>query len=375
MSFDSVTHPRILLVGCLNPHNITIDFNAYLDEFESLVRANTITVFQLYRVKLREINPSTFLTKGKLEELRVFCLENSIEEVIFSEKLTPHQEMKLEKVLGITVYDRTHLILEIFEKQAKTDEAKIQVKIAFLQHKKTRLAGRGSHFSQQGGQRGIISGAGETQKELDLQHINHLLERLKRELKGIENSFSEQRKERIKNNVFSISLVGYTNAGKSTLFNALTKANVVAQDKLFATLDTTTRRWFISHDVRQQVVLSDTVGFVQNLPHELVASFRSTLSEINYSSLIFHVVDVSNKNWRLHKEIVLKTLRSILVKEVTIVTLYNKIDLLNEEAQAELRNEVSEEDYDSIFISAIDKETLRPCIEEVKKRLFDKKIK
>lgn len=371
MPYFSSTEPTILLVGCITQKNISIDIPSYFEEFRSLVESNGIQTFLFHEVKLREISPATFLTKGKLEELKKICIDKEIEEVIFSEKLTPHQEMRLEKILGINVYDRTHLILEIFEKQARTDEAKIQVKIAFLKHKKTRLSGRGSHFSQQSGRKGALSGAGETQKELDLQHIDHLLEKLKRELKQIENTFSEQRKKRIRNNVFSISIVGYTNAGKSTLFNLLTQASVLAQDKLFATLDTTTRKLFLGDDIKRSVTLSDTVGFIESLPYELIASFRSTLSEINYSSLILVTLDISNRNWRRHKKIVLDTLAGLLTQEISLFFIYNKIDLVAEEEKKILEEELHSFEEEFFLISAKDKQSVTDLLNAVKERVVN----
>jgi GTP-binding protein HflX len=324
---------KILIVGLLTPLNKTIAPESYFKEFQQLVKTNIVAPTFEYFTKLREIDSSTYLTKGKLQEIKEICLQHEIDEVIFSEKLSPHQEMKLEEALQCQIYDRTHLILEIFEKQAQTEEAKLQVKIAFLEHKKTRVSGRGVGMSQQFGRFGVVSGAGETQKELDLRHIDHLLVRLKKEIKNLQAHKMRQRKERLKNNVFSLGLVGYTNAGKSTLFNTLTKESVFAEDKLFATLTTTTRELFLDEEMKNKVVLSDTVGFIQNLPHELIASFHSTLEDLRYAHVLIHVIDVSHESWQQQKATVEETIKLLGLEDKKIIEVYNKVDLIDSEEQ------------------------------------------
>jgi GTP-binding protein HflX len=363
---------KILIIGLTTPQNYMLDQESYFEEFKKLVTSNFITPTGEYFSKLRSIDPSTFLTKGKLEEVKKICLDNEIEEVIFSEKLSPHQEMKLEKILHATVYDRTHLILEIFEKQAQTEEAKIQIKIAFLNHKKTRVAGQDSHFSQQAGRVGIISGAGETQKELDLQHIDHLLQKLNRDLERIEQTKKTQRKERIKNNTFSISIIGYTNSGKSTLFNTLTKSSILAEDKLFATLDTTTRELFIADDLKNKIIITDTVGFIQNIPHQLIASFKNTLSEIDYSSLLIHLIDISNRDWANQYKTVIETIKEITSKEIAIINVYNKIDALSEEKIQEIKDAILLKDPNALFISAKNKQTLSELLTTIQDKMRKK---
>jgi GTP-binding protein HflX len=322
--------PKILIVGLLTPLNKGVSPESYFEEFKQLVKTNFVVPTFEYFTKLREIDSSTYLTKGKLEEIKTICLEQHIEEVIFSEKLSPHQEMRLEETLQCSVYDRTHLILEIFEKQAQTEEAKLQVEIAFLEHKKTRVAGKGVGMAQQSGRFGVVSGAGETQKELDLRHIDHLLVRLKKEIKNLQAHKMRQRKDRLKNNIFSFALVGYTNAGKSTLFNTLTKEAVFTEDKLFATLTTTTRELFLDESLKNKVVLSDTVGFIQNLPHELIASFHSTLEDLKYSDVLVHVIDISHKSWQQQKMTVEETIKLLELNNKKIIEVYNKIDLLDD---------------------------------------------
>lgn len=356
---------NILIVGLITPQNRMVHTESYFAEFQKLIETNFIIPKVSFFTKLRTIDPSTFITKGKLEEIKKLCIENDIDEIILSEKLSPHQEMKLEKILEVTVYDRTHLILEIFEKQAHTEEAKIQVQIAFLEHQKTRVAGHGSHFSQQAGRFGIISGAGETQKELDLRHIDHLLHRLKKELKNLEAHQERQRKERLKNKVFHIAIVGYTNTGKSTLFTTLTKSQVLAEDKLFATLTTTTRELFVSDELKGKVVITDTVGFIQNIPHELIESFKSTISELLYASLLIHVIDASNTDFEKQYDTVVQTISELGGGDIPTIEIYNKADLLSEEAKEEIIRRVTlyNQQYPEhirkvLFTNAKNKETL-----------------
>lgn len=371
---------NILIVGLITPQNRMVHTESYFAEFQKLIETNFIIPKVSFFTKLRTIDPSTFITKGKLEEIKKLCIENDIDEIILSEKLSPHQEMKLEKILEVTVYDRTHLILEIFEKQAHTEEAKIQVQIAFLEHQKTRVAGHGSHFSQQSGRFGIISGAGETQKELDLRHIDHLLHRLKKELKNLEAHQERQRKERLKNNVFHIAIVGYTNAGKSTLFTTLTKSPVLAEDKLFATLTTTTRELFVSDELKGKVVITDTVGFIQNIPHELIESFKSTISELLYASLLIHVIDASNTDFEKQYDTVVQTISELGGGNIPTIEIYNKADLLTEDAKNEIIKRVTlyNQQYPDyirkvFFTNAKNKETLSNLWHEIISALEEKK--
>lgn len=327
--YDTKIESRVLVVGLITVKNRMVDIDSYFDEFKNLVKSNDIIPIAEYFTKLRDINNKTFISKGKLEEIRLLCIKYDIEEVIISEILSPNQETELEKHLGVKVYDRTHLILEIFEKQARSAEAKIQIEISFLEHKRTRVNGRGKLFSQQSGRIGN-KGKGETQKELDLQHIDHLLVKLKRDIKELQQIKETQRKKRLKNNVKKITLIGYTNAGKSTLFNALTKENVFVEDKLFATLDTTTRELYL--DKKKIGLLSDTIGFIQNLPTQLIESFNATLKELEYSDLLIHVIDISNKNWDQHLVTVNKILYELNLKDKKVIYAVNKIDKISPES-------------------------------------------
>lgn len=366
--FETKIKANVLIVGLITPTNKMVYPEYYFQEFKKLIETNYISPVAEYFTKLRSFDSSTYLTKGKLEEVKALCVANEIDEVIFSEKLSPHQEMKLEAALGAIVYDRTHLILEIFEKQAQSEEAKLQVQIAFLEHKKTRVAGNESHFSQQAGRFGVTSGAGETQKELDLRHIDHLLVRLKKEIKELEAHKMRQRKERIKNEVYSISLIGYTNAGKSTLFNMMTKSDVYVEDKLFATLSTTTRELYLEDDFKRKIVISDTVGFIQNLPHELIVSFHSTLEELRYANLLIHVIDLSHKNWRQQYQTVKETLEKLELQDKEIIDVYNKIDMVSHEELEEAKIAYPE----SLFIQANSKVGIQDLVRYLREKIMKK---
>lgn len=364
--FREKKNPRILIVGLITPNNIFFDSKSYFEEFENLVNSNNIFPIAKYFSNLRSIDPSTFLTKGKLEEVKNLCIKENIDEIIISEILTPHQEEMLEKKLGVDVYDRTSLILEIFENRAQSAEAKLQIKMAFLEHKKTRVSGRGKYFSQQAGRIGE-KGPGETQKTIDLNHIEHLLLKIKREIKSLHNVRSVQRKKRLK--IFkTISLIGYTNAGKSTIFNALTKSDVLVEDKLFATLDTTTREIFF--DNKKKAVLSDTVGFIQNIPHKLIEAFKSTLEELQYSDLLLHVVDISDKNWEEHINVVKKLLKELKVEDKKQILIANKIDKISIEKIDEIK--IKLEKYSNfILISSKNINDLLLLKKSVEKKIWE----
>lgn len=360
---DTNEKSRVLIVCLITIENKINDINSYFEEFKSLVKSNNIKPVFEYFSKLRSIDSALFLTKGKFEEIREICMKEDIEEVIISEILSPNQESNLEKELGVKIYDRTHLILEIFEKNAQSAEAKLQTEIAFLEHKKTRVSGRGKSYMQQSGFVGG-KGPGETQKEIDLQHIDHLLLKLRKDLQRLKNIKNTQIKQRLKNNIFKISLVGYTNAGKSTLFNNLTKSNVLVEDKLFATLDTTTRELFI--DKKKAGLISDTVGFVQNLPHQLIEAFNATLQELKYADLLIHVVDISNKDWLYQIETVNNVLNEINVKDKKMIYVINKIDKVTPEHLEEQKKYLPE---NSCFIEADKKNTITELTDLLKKEI------
>lgn len=357
-NLPSRTYPKTLLLAIDAPYNHTKNIESYYEEFLNLVKTNQVEYDEIMYIKLRSVDSGVFLTKGKLEEVRKICSDLNIEEVIISEPLTSLQERNLEDYLNVRIFDRTQLILEIFEKAAHTAEGKTQVEIAMLQHKKTRVAGRGFDLDQQRGFIGMRSGAGETRKEKDLRHIENRILTLKDHLKTIEKSRETQRRRRLENRIPLICLIGYTNAGKSTLLNLLTKSNVLAEDKLFATLDTTTRELFLNH---QKIgLLSDTVGFIQQLPHNLIEAFKSTLAELSYADLLLEVIDIADPNWQTHIHVVKRILHELEI-EKPIVYVFNKFDRLSPEEQAERLHQIEQFSPHAV-VSALSKEGVEPLL-------------
>jgi len=315
--------PRTLIIGVQAPYNRTLSIQAYYEEFRHLVSSNGLAYDHEMYVKLRSIDPAHFFTKGKLQEIVNVCRNHEIEEVIISEQLTPKQERNLAAVLEVRVFDRTRLILEIFEKGAQSAAGKLQVQLALLKYQKSRLAGRGVHMSRQSGKLGT-RGPGETQKEQEQRHIGQRITKIKRELKKLEQIQATQRKQRLESDLPYMCLIGYTNAGKSSILNALTKTeHVSAEDQLFATLDTTTRELHLADT--EKALISDTVGFIQQLPHTLIEAFKSTLRELQYADILLHVIDISHPEWRKHINVVHKILDELDVDQ-PIIYVFNKVD-------------------------------------------------
>jgi GTPase len=355
---STAQHRSVVLAICVQtPYHKGIEPNSYCQEFENLLKTNGVEVHQLERIKLRTIDPATFFTKGKLYDIQQICEKKSIEELIVSEPLTTRQERNLEDILHCTIYDRTRLILEIFEKAATSIEGRTQVAIALLKHNKSRLAGKGVHLSQQEGHMGVIGGPGETAKEKETRHIEQTILKLKKQLDKLSRARQTQRKQRISSGIPFICLIGYTNAGKSSLLNALTKSDVLAADKLFATLDTTTRELYMNG--KKRGLLSDTVGFIQNLPHHLIEAFKSTLSELSYADLLLHVIDASNPNWRDHIKVV-NTIMHELGVDKPVLYVFNKSDKLD--SPKEYENEITAY-TPHVLISAKSKAGLKPLLD------------
>lgn len=332
VSIDPTINARTLILGIQAPYNRTKHIESYFEEFLNLVKTNGVVYERAEFMRLREIDPSYFFTKGRLEELKKLCDELEIEHVIISEVLSPQQERNIEDFLHVTVFDRTALILEIFEKGSHSAEGKIQVKIARLQHRRTRLAGKGIFMAQQAGMIGARGGPGETLKERESRLIDDEIVKYKREIERLARSRETQRKQRSRSGLPLMCLIGYTNAGKSTILNALTHSDVLAEDKLFATLDTTTRELYL-HKTKIGLI-SDTVGFIQNLPHSLIESFKSTLSELQYADLLLQVVDASDANWERHIRVVHEVLSELGVSK-EMVYIFNKIDRIPESERQE----------------------------------------
>lgn len=353
---QTVEYPTILIVGVQTPYHKTPYIESYFEEFRNLLRSNYIAYQEELYCKIRSIDNAYFFTKGKLRDLINICEEKGIEEVIVSEPLSTQQERNLSRILHARVYDRTQLILEIFEKGAHSAEGKLQVELAMLQHKKSRLSGRGTQMSQQSGKIGT-RGPGETQKEKELQHLDRGVTKLRKKLEQLHKVRHVQRKKRLTQQIPQISLVGYTNAGKSTILNTLTKSSALAEDRLFATLDTTTRELFIQN--KKKGVLSDTVGFIQLLPPKLIEAFKSTLSELAYADLLLIVIDISDPTWDHHIEVVKEVLDELEINKPALYV-FNKRDCI--EVDDETLETMTRKYQPHVIISATSKSSIQPLI-------------
>lgn len=346
---------NVLLLGVHAPYNRTQNIEGYFQEFVNLAKSNGLCTDLTMFIKIREIDTAYFITKGKLEDLKTMVDAHHIDHVVVSEPLSVQQERNLSEYLHCKVFDRTQLILEIFEKAAHSAEGKTQVQIAMMQHKKSRVSGRGIHMSQQAGILGLRSGAGETAKERELRHLENQILKLKKQLDQIEKVRATQRKRRLDSGIPLACLIGYTNAGKSSILNGLTKSGVLAEDKLFATLDTTTRELYIDHE--KIGLISDTVGFIQNLPHNLIEAFKSTLAELQFADLLIEVIDAADPNWETHIAIVQEILQELNLHNKEILYVFNKIDKVQDNP---LLIESFFQHQPCVFTSALTKEGLEP---------------
>ena len=324
-----------------------VDFTASLEELALLARSAGAEPINTITAKRNAPDPAYFVGSGKADEIGVAAKADGAELVIFNHALSPAQQRNLERRLELRIIDRTSLILDIFAQRAQSHEGKLQVELAQLQHLATRLIRGWTHLERQKGGIGL-RGPGETQLETDRRLIGERVKALRTRLAKLRKQHETQRRQRGRNNTFSVSLVGYTNAGKSTLFNTLTKAGVYVANQLFATLDTTSRRLYLG-DETGSVVISDTVGFVRELPHQLVAAFRATLEETIHADLLLHVVDGSSPVRMEQIEQVNEVLREIGADHIPQILVWNKIDA------ADLQPGVERDEYDKIsrvFISA-----------------------
>lgn len=301
-----------------------------LEELKQLVDTYQAVVKKDFIQTLKVPDTKTYIGKGKCEEIANFILENSIDICIFDDDLTPSQTKNLEKALQCKIMDRSLLILEIFSNNARTSQAKVQVELAKLQYMLPRLTRMWTHLERQRGGIGSKSGAGEKELETDKRLIRNRIALLKNKLQAIEQVTYTQRKNR--KSEFRVTLVGYTNAGKSSLMNLIAKSDVLAENKLFATLDTTVRK---IHWKQTEFLLADTVGFIKKLPHHLIESFKSTLSEVKDADLLLHVVDISHPQWEEHIQTVHKTLQSLDAHTKPTFLIFNKCDLLTPEQIAD----------------------------------------
>jgi GTP-binding protein HflX len=302
-------------------------FDSELEELGLLAQTAGLTPVARLACKRKAPDAALFVGSGKADEIKELAALHQASEVIFDQSLSPAQQRNLERQLDVAVYDRTFLILEIFAQRARSHEGKLQVELARLQYLSTRLVRRWSHLERQTGGAGVRGGPGEKQIELDRRMISESIKRTRERLAKVQKQRGTQRRQRERRETFNISLVGYTNAGKSSLFNALVKARAYAADQLFATLDTTTRNLYLG-DARRQVSISDTVGFIRDLPHGLVDAFKATLQEAVDADLLLHVVDASNPHFPEQMAEVQSVLRDIGAEAVPQLLVFNKLDAL-----------------------------------------------
>jgi GTP-binding protein HflX len=310
-------------------------FDAELEELGLLAETAGLKPVARITCKRKAPDAALFVGSGKADEIKELALMHGATEILFDQSLSPAQQRNLERHMGVAVYDRTLLILEIFAQRARSHEGKLQVELAKLQYLSTRLVRRWSHLERQSGGIGMRGGPGETQIELDRRMINDSIKRTRERLEKVKKQRNTQRRQRNRRDAFTISLVGYTNAGKSTLFNALVKARAYAADQLFATLDTTTRQLYLGNadGTGRSVSLSDTVGFIRDLPHGLIDAFQATLQEAADATLLMHVVDASNTNYPEQMDEVQKVLVEIGAADVPQVLVFNKLDVMSPETR------------------------------------------
>ena len=370
---------KTVLVGVITNDQGVEKSMDYLDELAFLTKTAGGSVYKVFTQKLNNPNPKTFIGEGKINEIRDYIKDNEVKTVIFDDELSATQERNISKIFNCKILDRTNLILDIFAQRAKTSYAKTQVELAQCQYLLPRLKGMWTHLERQKGGIGM-RGPGETEIETDRRIVRNKISLLKEKIKSIDKQMHVQRGNRGK--LVRVAIVGYTNVGKSTLMNLLCKSKVFAEDKLFATLDTTVRKLVIGN---LPFLISDTVGFIRKLPTQLVESFKSTLDEVREADLLLHVVDITHNNFEEHKESVEKILSEINSLNKPTLLVFNKID--NYEAleidEDDLTKERTKLHYtldewkhtwmgqlgdNVIFISAIEKSN----IEELKKLLYSK---
>lgn len=329
-------------------------FDYGLEELSQLAITAGLTPVSKITCKRKAPDAALFVGSGKADEIKLLADHLGAQEVLFDQSLSPAQQRNLERYLGLPVNDRTLLILEIFAQRARSHEGKLQVELARLQYLSTRLVRRWSHLERQQGGIGMRGGPGETQIELDKRMIGEAIKRTKERLVKVKKQRSTQRRQRDRRQSFNISLVGYTNAGKSTLFNALVKARAYAADQLFATLDTTTRQLYLG-EAGRSASISDTVGFIKDLPHGLIDAFQATLQEAADADLLLHVVDASNDNFPEQMAEVKRVIHEIGAESVNQWLIFNKIDNLPTERQPLILQDQYEVDgvaLTRVFLSA-----------------------
>ena len=377
---ESIQHvERAILVGICLPGQDERDAMDYIEELSFLAETAGLTPGKRFIQKLQMPDNRTFVGSGKIEEIANYVKDNEIDYAIFDDELSPSQIRNIDNILCCKILDRTNLILDIFAKRARTSHAKTQVELAQYKYLLPRLTGLWTHLERQRGGIGL-RGPGETEIETDRRIVREKISKLKDDLKKIDKQMETQRKNRGK--VVRVALVGYTNVGKSTLMNLLSKSDVFAENKLFATLDTTVRKVVIDN---LPFLLSDTVGFIRKLPVDLVESFKSTLDEVRESDLLVHVIDISHPRFEEQIAVVNQTLKDLNVADKPAILVFNKIDMFSfEEKEADDLSPITRENlslddlkktwmanawkYPTVFISARNKEN----IEELRQILYTK---
>ena len=372
------------MVALMNKEQPEEKLVEYLDELAFLATTLGLQVVKSFTQRLEKPDVRSFVGKGKLEEIKTYVKAEKVDVIIFDDDLSPSQLRNLEKELKVKLYDRSLLILDIFLKRAQTAQAKTQVELARYSYLMPRLTRMWTHLERQRGGTGTRGGAGEKEIETDRRNIRNQINVLKKKLEKIEKQNAVQRKSRA--NVVRVALVGYTNVGKSTLMRLMTKADVLAEDKLFATVDATVRKVVLENI---PFLLSDTVGFIRKLPTHLIESFKSTLDEVREADILLHVVDVSHPYFQDQMETVNKTLMDIGAGDKPVILVFNKIDLLRQKRSSELLEEMdnppptlkelkatylNKGEHRAVFISATDRNNIeelrRIIIAQVKKRHF-----
>ena len=364
-----VMSERAILIGMewgRNDSLWTVDDS--LEELKQLADTAGATVIKKFIQKRPKPDPAFFIGRGKVQELALYAQQENIDLCIFDDELSPAQQRNIESVMGIRILDRTALILDIFAQRARTNEGKLQVELAQLQYTLPRIMGKGLMLSRLGGGIGT-RGPGETKLEVDRRRIRDRIAFIKDQIEKVKAVRSLHRSKRKKNNVFEVSLVGYTNAGKSTLLNTLTNSDIYAKDQLFATLDPTTRQLTLPN--KQEIIITDTAGFIQRLPHQLIAAFRSTLEVVTEADLLVHVIDVSHELYKEQAAAVHEVLKEIGAETKPVITVYNKIDKLPPDSKLADRLALEE---DTVCISAAKKLNLESLQQMIESHLKSKAV-
>ena len=374
-----ISQDKAVLVGLILPTQSEERTNEYLDELDFLAETSSILPVKRFVQRLNTPHSNTYVGEGKLAEIKEYIKENEIPLVIFDDELSPRQLRNIEKALEVRVMDRTILILEIFVQRAQTSYAKTQVEMAQLQYMLPRLSRMWSHLDRQRGGGVTSRGMGEKQIESDKQIIRTRIALLKEELKHIDKQMATQRKNRGK--LVRVALVGYTNVGKSTIMNLLSKSEVFAENKLFATLDTTVRKVTVDN---LPFLLTDTVGFIRKLPHDLIESFKSTLDEVREADILLHIVDISHPNFEEQIAVVESTLNEIDKSEKPTILIFNKVDAFSYQPKDEddltplTRENISLEELKKTWMSKLNENCIfisarkKTNIEELKALLYQK---